>query len=133
MVLHEKSKGKALFGSEVFEITIPTHYWRHYFLKDITNEHAAVLLQYNYERFTENLFCFIDSRLILREEGNISQRLSITKSIIEFCEKFGITEREVKLETLIKDYQRSRKNGKTVGTTYVRKKTQTSSISQQPL
>jgi hypothetical protein len=132
MVVKETSKSKQHFGDEIFEIEIPNYYWTHYPLKGISDQHAAVLLNFHYNKFTENLFCFIDSRLILRQEGDVRLRLSIKSAILEFCKSFSISDDDIMLDTLIKDYTRSRNNGQTIATSYVRKKTMNVSILKQP-
>lgn len=122
MALKQTSKSTMHFGPEMFEIEIPTYYWQNYPLKGIRDDHAAILLNYHYETFTQNLFSFIDSRLILRAEGDTRNRLSIQKSIFEFCKAYGITDEDIQLDTLLKDYYRTRQCDKSLGTSYIRKK-----------
>lgn len=123
MVVKEVSGSKQFFGDQVYEIEIPAYYWEHYSLKGIHDEQAAVLLNYHYDKFTENLFSFASSRLNLREEGDPSNRLAIARSVVDYCKSYSIDEDDIPMDTLLKDYYRSRGRAQTLATSYIRKKT----------
>ncbi len=129
MIIKRDCNGRRYYGNELFEILIPKTYWRDYRIKRFGPEHAGAFLDYHYEYFQSNLFSFIDSRLILRHEGDKRLRLAIRTAIGEFCARFGVEEEEYSAETFLKAYYRSRGQDETAVYQYIRKKTRNLSVS----
>lgn len=110
-----KSDLKKYAGNKTIRIIIPARHQKIWKLKHLSQGAINSFVQHLDNKFRKCLFSFIDSRLTLYQKFTEKEKeiisIKINEAIIDFCSPYGIIEKEIPLDNLLKDYYRKRKKG----------------------